>query len=167
MNAFIDQNARPSQRLSPFVWWIGYFFIAVLAQKYSNGKDFLTPAVLICLQSKRWWGAAWLALLCVFMHEGMGNLEFGISTLFYVGVFLFYFVARWLLEPKSPVFMFLYSLVLTVWLHSIVLGGVIFQELALAVTFSWGWVSIQWACYLIWWFLAMHAYQAWVRHGRS
>lgn len=167
MNTFADQHRPSSNTHFPFIWWAGYFFVAVWAQEYSGGKDFLTPAVLVCLQTRQWWSAGWLAILCIFMHEGVGNLEFGISVLFYAGMLLLYVASHWLLEPKSPLFIFLYAFFLAVWLHGIVLGGIAFQEMNASATFSWTWISVQWACYLVWWPLTLWACQAWVRHGRS
>lgn len=108
--------------ISPVLWWIVYFVVALWAQELSGGFDFLAPGLLVCLQIGQWWSLIWMTWFVIFMQEGMGDLVFGSSLLFYAGMYLAFLFSRWLLEPRNPFFIFFFSLLLSVW-HWLVLSG--------------------------------------------
>lgn len=157
----------PTKNTIPiFFWWTGYLVIAVWAQELSGGLDFLSPGLLICLQSRHWWSAVWLAVLWVLMQEGVGNLVFGVSILFYAGMFLFFLVSRWILELENPFFVIAFSLFLAIWSWGALNGAGAFQELAAQLPAFAPWVAKQWVAYMVFWAIALLAYRRWVQHGR-
>ena len=149
-----------------FIWWASYFVISVWAQELSGGLDFLAPGLLICLQSGQWWTAAWMTLLWVLVQEGIGNLVFGVVILFYAGLFAFYLLSRWLLEPENPLFILLFSLLLACWSWVVLNGAITFQELPAQMHAPWPWIAKQWLAYVIFWGVSLFMYQRRGRHGR-
>jgi len=133
----------------------------------TGGLDCLAPALLVCLQSGRWWTAAWVAVLWVLVQEGVGNLAFGIVILFYAGMCVFFLLSRWLLEPVNPVFILFFSLLLAVWSRIVLGGAVSFQELTAILPSPWPYVAKQWAAYAFLWTLTLWAYRRWGSHGRA
>lgn len=148
------------------VWWAGYLVIALWAQEISGGFDFLAPGLLICLQSERWWAAAWAAALWILVQEGVGTLAFGVVIFFYAGMFVFFLLSRWLLEPENPLFIFFFSLLLAVWSWLALSGAVSFQELPTRMPAPWTYVAKQWGAYALTWGVTLFTFRRWCGHGR-
>jgi len=148
------------------VWWAGYLVISLWAQELSGGFDFLTPGLLVCMQSGQWWSAAWMALVWVLVQEGVGSLVFGVSILFYAGMFAFFLLSRWLLEPENPLFILFFSLILSIWSWCVLSGAVDFQELSVRMPASLSWISKQWLSYVLYWSAVLIAFRRWGRYGR-
>lgn len=151
--------------ISPVLWWIVYFIVAIWAQEISGGFDFLSPGLLVCLQIGQWWSLVWMTWLIIFIQEGMGDLVFGSSLLFYAGMYLAYLLSRWLLEPRNPLFIILFSLMLSVWHWLVLSGAVQFQEIPVHMPGPWGWIPRQWLFYGFFWSASFLAYRRWVRRG--
>jgi hypothetical protein len=157
---------RRAGHLSDPVWWTGYLVIAIWAQELSGGFDFLAPGLLVCLQTGRWWTVAWLTVLWTLVQEGLGSLAFGVAVLFYAGMFGFFLLTRWLLEPENPLFILLFSLVLSVWAWLVLSGAISFQEIGTRMHSPWPWIAKQWLAYLCFWVVMLAAYRRWGGHGR-
>jgi hypothetical protein len=132
----------------------------------SGGLDFLAPGLLICLQSGQWWTAVWTAALWVLVQEGVGNLAFGVVIFFYAGMFVFFVLSRWLLEPENPLFIFFFSLLLAIWSWLALSGAVSFQELSTKMPAPWAYVAKQWGAYIVMWSVALFTFRRWCGHGR-
>ncbi len=115
---------------------------------------------------RRWWQALSVTLLWIFVHEGVGNLAFGASLLFHIGLFVLFFASQWLLEPENPLFVVCFSLCLAGWLYAVLVGAVSFQEIATRLPDPWPWILSQWGCYVLTWTISLFAYRRMVRHGR-
>lgn len=152
-------------RISPVLWWVAYFAAALWAQDLSGGFDFLSPGLLVCLQTGQWWSLIWMTWLVIFVQEGMGDLVFGSSLLFYAGMYLAFLFSRWLLEPRNPFFILFFSLLLSVWHWLVLSGAVRFQEIPVRMPAPWTWVLPQWLFYGVFWGGAFWAYRRWVRRG--
>lgn len=152
--------------LPAVLWWGMFLTVAVWAQEMSGGRDFLSPGVLICLQSRRWWQALGVALLWIFLHEGVGNLAFGTSLLFHAGLFALFFASQWLLEPENPLFILCFSFCLAAWLYAVLAGGVSFQEIPARLPDPWPWILAQGGWYALTWSVSLIGYRRVVRHGR-
>lgn len=148
------------------VWWSAYLAVAIWAQELSGGLDFLSPGLLICLQSGRYWTAAWVAALWVLVQEGVGSLVFGVVVLFYAGMIALFLLSKWLLEPGNPLFILLFSLVLAVWSWAALNGAISFQELPAQMHAPWPWIAKQWAAYVVFWGVTLPLYERGNRHGR-
>lgn len=160
------KGGRRSGHVPIPVWWAGYLVIGLWAQELSGGLDFLSPGLLVCLQSGQWWTAAWMTLLWVLIQEGVGNLVFGVVILFYAGMFAFFMLIRWLLEPENPLFILLFSLVLAVWSWVALSGAVSFQEVGGSGMHDlWPWIVKQWLAYVVFWGVTLVAYRRWGGHG--
>lgn len=153
-------------KIPAFVWWTDYLIVSLWAQELSGGLDFLSPGLLICLQSGQWWTAAWMTVLWVLVQEGVGNLVFGVVILFYAGMYAFFLLSRWLLEPENPLFILFFSLLLAVWSWIVLSGAITFQELPAKMHSPWPRIAQQWAAYVIFWGAALFIYQRGGRHGR-
>lgn len=153
-------------RIPAPVWWASYLVVSLWAQELSGGHDFLSPGLLICLQTGQWWSAVWVTLIWVLVQEGIGNLVFGVALLFYAGVYGFFLLSRWLLEPENPLFVILFSLVLAIWAWVVLSGAVAFQELPVRLPSQVPWIARQWGAYVLCWSVAMIVYRKWCRHGR-
>jgi len=157
---------RRSGQIPAFLWWAGYLVVAVWAQELSGGLDFLSPGLLLCMQTGQWWTAAWMTVLWVLVQEGIGNLLFGVVILFYAGMFAFFLLTRWLLEPENPLFILFFSLVLALWGWVALNGAVRFQEIPAQVHAPWPWIAKQWLAYVVFWVGALAAFRRWGGHGR-
>ncbi len=107
-----------------------------------------------------------MTLLWVLVQEGIGNLVFGVVILFYAGLFAFYLLSRWLLEPENPLFILLFSLLLACWSWVVLNGAITFQELPAQMHAPWPWIAKQWLAYMIFWGISLLMYQRRGRHGR-
>lgn len=148
------------------LWWGLYFVISIWAQELSGGLDFLSPGLLVCLQTGQFWTAAWMTFLWVFVQEGVGNLVFGVAIVFYAGMYLTFLLSRWLLEPENPLFIFVFSFILSAWAWVTLSGAVRFQELEILMLSPWIWIPRQWAAYVIYWALALALFRRLVAYGR-
>lgn len=158
-------TARKGQ-IPAIIWWTDYLILALWGQELSGGLDFLSPGVLVCLQSGQWWTALWMAAAWVLVQEGGGNLVFGVSVVFYAGMLAFYLVSRWLLEPENPLFIIFFSLLLACWSWGVVSGAVSFQELPPRTQFPLSWIAKQWVAYVFFWGGALFVYRRGGRDGR-
>jgi len=158
-------SRRPGRIPDP-VWWAGYLVLALWGQEISGGFDFLTPGLLVCLQTGRWWTVVWMTVLWVLVQEGIGNLAFGVAVLFYAGMFAFFLLTKWLLEPENPLFILFFSLVLSVWAWVVLSGAISFQEIGARMHSPWPWVAKQWLAYVLFWGGMLVAYRRWGGHGR-
>jgi hypothetical protein len=163
LSVAIPATSRKGQ-IPAIIWWTGYLIIALWAQELSGGLDFLSPGVIICLQSGQWWTSFWMAALWVLVQEGGGNLVFGVSILFYVGMLAFFLLLKWLLEPENPLFIVFFSLLLACWSWGVLSGAINFQELPPLVYSPWSWIARQWAAYALLWGAALFIYR---RRGRN
>ncbi len=159
------RNGRRSGQIPAPVWWAGYLVVGLWAQELSGGLDFLSPGLLVCLQSGQWLTAAWMTVLWVLVQEGIGNLVFGVVILFYAGMFAFFILLRWLLEPENPLFILLFSFVLAVWSWIALSGAISFQELGSRMHAPWPWIAEQWLAYVVFWSVTLVGYRRWGGHG--
>lgn len=157
---------RSPGRIPVPVWWAGYLAVALWCQELSGGLDFLSPGVLVCMQTGQWWSVAWMAVLWILVQEGIGNLAFGVAVLFYAGLIAFFMLTRWLLEPENPFFILLFSLVLSVWAWVVLNGAIRFQELGAQMYAPWPWIAKQWLAYVVFWSVMLAAYRRWSGYGR-
>lgn len=146
--------------------WLGYLVTGIWAQELTGGFDFLAPGLLVCLQFRQWWTLAWMTGLLALVQEGLGSLAFGVVILFYVGMFLFFLLSRWLLEPENPFFILLFSLCLSVWSWGVLKGAVVFQEVPAQIFAPWPWIGMQWVAYALTWIATLIVFHKWGRHGR-
>jgi len=158
--------ASRSGRIPAIIWWTDFLIIAIWAQEMSGGLDFLTPGVLICLQSGQWWTALWMGAVWVLVQEGGGNLVFGVSILFYAGMLAFFMLSKWLLEPENPLFILFFSLLLACWSWVVLSGAISFQELPARIHAPWSWIAWQWGAYVLFWGAALFIYRLGGRNGR-
>jgi hypothetical protein len=162
-----DQYGSPQTEFVPaVVWWVAYVIGGVWAQEMSGGRDFLSPGLLVCLQVRQWWQGLGVAVLWIFLHEGGGNLAFGASLLFYVGLLILFFASQWFLEPENPLFIVCFSLCLSGWLYAVLAGAVSLQELSVRLPEPWPWIATQWGVYAVTWAFSLFVYRRVVRHGR-
>lgn len=152
--------------LPQWIWWAAYSVIAFWAQDMSGGLDFLSPAVLICLQTGQWWAATIFTASWILVQEGVGNLMFGSSIVFFGGMHVLFFLARWLLEPENPLFIIFFSLLLAVWSRLVLVGVVAFQEVHVQLDDPWTVIGRQWLAYGIYWSVMLMLYRRWNFHGR-
>lgn len=157
---------RSPGRIPVPVWWAGYLVVALWCQELSGGHDFLSPGVLICMQTGQWWSVIWMAVLWALVQEGVGNLAFGVAVLFYAGMIAFFMLTRWLLEPENPFFILLFSLVLSIWAWVVLSGAIRFQELGAQMHAPWPWIAGQWLAYVLFWSATLAAYRRWSGYGR-
>lgn len=160
-----QQRSDKNVQIPPALWWIGYFIVAIWAQDLSGGFDFFSPGLLICLQTGLWWTLLWATCLAVLVQEGMGALVFGASFVFYAGMYLAFFLLRWLLEPRNPFFILLFSLFLAGWNWLALAGAIQFQEISVHMTDPLEWIPRQWLFYMLFWGGTFLMYQRWVRRG--
>lgn len=162
-----DQYFLAKQSALPRVfWWVTYLFGAVWMQEISGGRDFFSPGVLICLQMRQWSDAVALAMLYIFLHEGVGTLTFGSSLFFYIGIFVLFFTLNWWLDPQSFLFMFCFSLCLAGWLYIVLVGAISFQELVVQMPDFDSGILSQGAIYMLTWIVALALYRRMVGRGR-
>jgi hypothetical protein len=162
---FSSNGSRRSGQIPALAWWAGYLVVGLWAQELFGGLDFLSPALLVCLQTGLWWTAAWLTVLWVLLQEGVGTFMFGTVILFYAGMFAFFMLTRWLLEPENPLFILLFSLVLASWSWVVLNGAISFQELPSRMHAAWPWIGEQWLAYVVFWGVTLAAYRRWGGHG--
>jgi len=153
-------------QIPAIIWWTDYLILALWGQELSGGLDFLSPGVLVCLQSGQWWTALWMAVAWVLVQEGGGNLVFGVSIVFYAGMLAFYLISRWLLEPENPLFIIFFSLLLACWSWGVVSGAINFQELPPRTHSPLPWIAKQWVAYVFFWGAALFVYRRGGRDGR-
>lgn len=146
-------------------WWLGYFAFALWAQELTGGLDFLSPAILVCLQLQHRVAAAWMLVLWTLIQEGCGNFVFGVGILFYAGMCIFFFLSRWLLDPEHPVFIILFSLLLAIWSWAVINGAVSFQEYPQALHSPWLGIIRQWAAYTFSWLAILLTGTRWSHRG--
>lgn len=100
----------PSNRVTEALWWGAYTLLAVWAQRFVSGVDFLAPGLVFAMQERSNACTIWLAVAWILLQEGMGNLPFGYGLAWYGLLALFYLMGRWLFEARSILFMCLLGL---------------------------------------------------------
>lgn len=90
-------------------WWIAFTFIGVTLQAVFPGLDFLLPGFILAIQEKNPPQFGWVALCFLLLQEGMGNMAFGGTLLWYSLAVALFFVGHSLFEVESFLFIFLLS----------------------------------------------------------
>lgn len=90
-------------------WWIVFTFFAILLQARFPGLDFLLPGFILAIQERNPVQFGWVALFYLLLQEGMGNMAFGGTLLWYSMAVAFFFVGYRLFEVESFLFIFLLS----------------------------------------------------------
>ena len=71
-------------------WWVAYACIAIVLQSRAPGLDFLLPGFILAIQERNGAQFLWVAVFFLLLQEGMGNMAFGGTLLWYaLAVFLF------------------------------------------------------------------------------
>lgn len=86
-------------------WWAIYTILGVWAQRVVPGVDFLAPGIVLSMQEQPGHRTLWLAVIWIFLLEGVGSLPFGYGVAWYGLLVVFYIVGRWLFEARSILFM--------------------------------------------------------------
>ncbi len=137
-------------------WWALFTMLAVWAQYFIPGIDFLAPGILVSLQEERPSVTAWLVLFWILLQEGMGSLFFGSALLLYGTLILAFYLGRAFFDPRSLTLMcflggllgichFLFTLMI-LRLENMVflLDRVFFESVAQAVLLPLLWFVAHW-----------------------
>ena len=90
-------------------WWVAYACIAIVLQSRAPGLDFMLPGFILAIQERNGAQFLWVAVFFLLLQEGMGNMAFGGTLLWYaLAVFLFR-LGHNLFEAESFLFIFLLS----------------------------------------------------------
>ena len=90
-------------------WWLVYICLAVIFQALFPGLDFMLPGFILAIQEREPVQLGWVALVFILLQEGMGNMGFGGSLLWYSLAVVFFFLGYSLFEVESFLFIFLLS----------------------------------------------------------
>lgn len=99
-----------ASNLVAIFWWAGYTFIGIWAHRVFPGVDFFAPGIVLSMQEQAGHRTVWLAVIWLFIIEGMGNMPFGYGLAWYGALAAYYFVGRWLFEARSVLFVCLLGL---------------------------------------------------------
>lgn len=91
-------------------WWVTFFILSILVQRALPGIDMFVIGLLISLQERNPLQILWVLVTIVFIQEGCGTLDFGVSILWYSCVIGLYVIGCWLFETKNLLFVFLLSM---------------------------------------------------------
>ena len=94
------------------LWWVVFFLLAIYAQSFLSGVDFLLIGVIIAMQERRPAQLAWVILASILLQEGVGTLPFGSALLWYSFAVIVFYGGRALFEAENFVFIFLISALL-------------------------------------------------------
>lgn len=140
--------------MTEIVWWIFYTLFAVWLQSFIPGADCFGPAVVLCLQTRRYGSLACLLPLWILIQEGAGSLPFGSMLLYYMGLIYFVILVRAYISITSPLYILSLSLAAGLWHWSIIqalsslqeihvaMQPLLFQSLRLAALFPVIWALI-------------------------
>lgn len=112
----------PTNTIVGLLWWSGFTVVAIWAQRFVPGVDFLAPGLVLAMQEERGRQPLLLAVIWVLVQEGMGNMPFGYVVASYGLLAAFYMVGRWLFEARSLLFMCLLGVGLGV-VHPVLLSA--------------------------------------------
>ena len=90
-------------------WWAAYICLAVGLQTRFAGLDFLLPGLVLAIQERDTRQIFWLTAVFLLLQEGMGNMAFGGSLLWYMLTVASFFLGYSLFEVESFLFIFLLS----------------------------------------------------------
>ncbi|MBQ3059303.1 MAG: hypothetical protein IJD16_03185 [Desulfovibrio sp.] len=90
-------------------WWLSFMVMAIAVQSCIPGLDVLVLGLIILLQEEDYKNMLWLLPLFIFLQEGMGSRNFGVSIVWYAVVFVLFTLGRWLFEVGNFLFVFLLS----------------------------------------------------------
>lgn len=141
-----------------FVFWLAFTAAAVWSQFFLRGVDVLAVGLLLSLQEEDLGRTFWLALVWVFLQEGMGSLAFGPVGLLYASFAGVYFLGRWLFSPKSLIFVCLLGLVLAGLRLALVLIMAALGDLVVTVPTLIDEAMVQAGVFPVAWFLASLGY---------
>jgi hypothetical protein len=135
-----------------WTWWIGYTLLAIWAQEWFGGIDFFTPGLIVFLQTDRWKGCIWSAIIWGIMQEGTGALSFGSILLFDAGLAAMFMAGKWLLETGNLIFVMVLSAVLVIWREMVVMWLASLQDLVVFWT-TFPLMALQFFAYVLTWAL--------------
>jgi hypothetical protein len=135
-----------------WTWWIGYTLLAIWAQEWFGGIDFFTPGLIVFLQTDRWKGCIWSAIIWGIMQEGTGALSFGSILLFDAGLAAMFMAGKWLLETGNLIFVMVLSAVLVIWREMVVMWLASLQDLVVFWT-TFPLMTLQFFAYVLTWAL--------------
>jgi hypothetical protein len=101
--------------LMNILWWTVFTLFGIWAQLLLPGVDVLVVGLLASLHEERPTQTLWLALLWMFLQEGVSGLAFGSGILWYAVLLGLYAVGRWLFQVKNLFFIALCGAVMGVW----------------------------------------------------
>jgi hypothetical protein len=90
-------------------WWAVYACMGVGLQILFPGLDFLLPGFILAIQERDTPQTVWIAAFFLLLQEGMGNMAFGGSLLWYMVAVVSFFLGYSLFEVESFLFIFLLS----------------------------------------------------------
>jgi len=88
-------------------WWLVFAVLAILLQALWPGLDFLLPGFIVAVQERNPVQLVWVWLFFMFLQEGMGNMAFGSTLLWYTLVVMLFLAGRSLFETENFLFVFL------------------------------------------------------------
>jgi hypothetical protein len=90
-------------------WWTVYTCLGVGLQTLFPGLDFLLPGLVLAIQERDTRQVFWLIAFFLLLQEGMGNMAFGGTLLWYMLTVASFFLGYSLFEVESFLFIFLLS----------------------------------------------------------
>ena len=144
-----------SKKLLNLLWWIVFTAVALAVQVNINmGIDLLVAGLIISLQEKRITQTIWLVAAWVIIQEGMSDLAFGSTILWYVGTTTLFYMCNWLFESRSIMFLILLCIVLGAW-HGLLTAMMVSMEDYAIVVNRLAWENLFQSCIILpVWFLA-------------
>ncbi|CCO23335.1 hypothetical protein [Maridesulfovibrio hydrothermalis] len=86
------------------LWWAGFTFVAIWAQKILPGVDFMAPGLLLCIQLEKKSHVFWLILIWSLIQDGVGGLPFGYSIIWYSSILILYRCGAMFFDVQSMMF---------------------------------------------------------------
>ena len=125
-----------------FLWWTFYTVLAIWIQSLVSGADCFGPALVLCIQARRYGWLALLAPVWILFQEGAGSLPFGSVLLHYVGLIYFVFLVRAYISITSPLYILILSLFSGMWQ----VGVIRFVASLQGIQIVWQQILLQGAC---------------------
>lgn len=98
------------------MWWAAFTAIGIIIQvNLGLGIDILVAGLIISLQEQRRAQTCWLIICWVILQEGVSDLAFGTTVLWYVGTVVLFYMCNRLFEARSYLFIILLCIVLGAW----------------------------------------------------
>lgn len=107
--------------MQSILWWAGFTYLAIWAQKMLPGVDFMAPGLLLCIQLDRRKDLYWLILIWALIQDGIGGLPFGYSIIWYLSLLVLYRCGAMFFDVQSMMFALLCGVTLGV-LHPLLTG---------------------------------------------